>query len=139
MSDQQAHCETVGHAGPTCPSIVTEGYLPVVHEIDSRTPIEPIRLFDCHVHCDALLHKGGLCTWANLLKKPQQSREMSHNSVDYVIYSCKFPRHCKIAEELLREKIHHCMPASPCGIGGSLSRSSETASCLTETPKVRGR
>ena len=48
--------------------------------------MEPIRFFDCHVHCDALLHKRGLRTWADLLKEEQQRREMSHNSVDYVIY-----------------------------------------------------
>ena len=114
MSGQHAHCATVGHAGPPCPSGEAEGCLRLsVQEIDSRTPMEPLRLFDCHVHRDTLLHKRGLRTWADLLEE-QQRREMSHNSVDFVIYSCNFPRHW--IPRLLRTycKQRRCTSLSAC-------------------------
>ena len=94
-----------------------------VQEIDNRTPMEPLRLFDSHVHCDALLHKRGLRTWTDLLKEEQQRREMSHNSVDFMIYSCTFPRHWRIAEDILQaENVYVTVGLHPHVVSMGVSR-----------------
>ena len=72
-----------------------------VFEIDSRVVIEPIRLFDCHIHCDALVRRMHLPAWDDVMEYQRMAYD---STVDTFIFSCNFPTQWDVSEEILKHR-----------------------------------
>jgi len=58
--------------------------------------LETAVVIDSHIHCDVVLSRSGLRSWGQVMRR----EELTFFKVETYIYSCNFPDHWSVAEEL---------------------------------------